>query len=92
MLINKYHDNGILRFESIPTNDKCGVPLVVRKRKERNKLTKDDIPFGLKLFSVFCVTRCLHTALGMRRFSRLEYGAKQHQPLLPYLLIRTLGI
>ncbi|MCK4643850.1 hypothetical protein KAU32_09505 [bacterium] len=25
-------------------------PFVVHKRRERNKLTKDDIPFGLKLF------------------------------------------
>ncbi|MCK5598550.1 hypothetical protein KAI78_02910 [bacterium] len=46
----------MLRFESISTNDECGVPLVVHKRKERKKLTKADIPFGLKLFS--CLLRC----------------------------------
>ncbi|MCK4643341.1 hypothetical protein KAU32_06865 [bacterium] len=40
----------MLRFESIPTNNECGVPFVVHKRRERNKLTKDEIPFGLKLF------------------------------------------
>ncbi|MCK4642696.1 hypothetical protein KAU32_03570 [bacterium] len=40
----------MLRFESIPTNNECGVPLVVRKRRERKKLTKDDIPSGLKFF------------------------------------------
>ncbi|MCK4643563.1 hypothetical protein KAU32_07990 [bacterium] len=45
----------MFRFESIPTNNKRGVPLVVRKRRERKKLTKDDIPFGLKLF--FCLLR-----------------------------------
>ncbi|MCK4642657.1 hypothetical protein KAU32_03375, partial [bacterium] len=32
------------------------VPFVVRKRRERKKLTKDDIPFGLRLF--FCLLRC----------------------------------
>ncbi|MCK5598248.1 hypothetical protein KAI78_01375 [bacterium] len=46
----------MFRFESIPTNDDCGVPFVVRKRRERKKLTKDDIPFGLKLF--FCLLCC----------------------------------
>ena len=55
-LFHKYHDNGMLRFESIPTNNECGVPSVVRKRKARKKLTKDEIPFGLKLF--FCLLRC----------------------------------
>ncbi|MCK5599853.1 hypothetical protein KAI78_09540 [bacterium] len=40
----------MLRFESIPTNNECGVPLVVRKRRERKKSTKDDIPSGLNLF------------------------------------------
>ncbi len=33
----------MFRFESIPTNNKRGVPFVVRKRRERKKLTKDDI-------------------------------------------------
>ncbi|MCK5600098.1 hypothetical protein KAI78_10785 [bacterium] len=46
----KSDDNGIFRFESIPTNNECGVPSVVRERRERKKLTKDDIPFGLGLF------------------------------------------
>ncbi len=40
----------MFRFESIPTNNECCVPLVVHKRRERKKLTKDWIPFGLKLF------------------------------------------
>ncbi|MCK4642707.1 hypothetical protein KAU32_03625 [bacterium] len=56
VLSHKYVDNGILRFESIPTNNECSVPFVVHKRRERNKLTKDDIPFGLRLF--FCLLRC----------------------------------
>ncbi|MCK4643581.1 hypothetical protein KAU32_08085 [bacterium] len=80
----------MLRFEAIPTNNEYGVPFVVRKRRERNKLTKDDIPFGLRSFSVFCVARCLHTAVGMRRSSRLEYLKKYHQPLFMYLWIRSL--
>ncbi|MCK4642546.1 hypothetical protein KAU32_02795 [bacterium] len=46
----------MLRFEVIPTNNECSVPFVVRKRRERKKLTKDEIPFGLKLF--FCLLRC----------------------------------
>ncbi|MCK5598117.1 hypothetical protein KAI78_00665 [bacterium] len=46
----------MFRFELIPMNNECGVPLVVRKRREKKKLTKDDIPFGLKLF--FCLLRC----------------------------------
>ncbi len=46
----------MFRFESIPTNNKRGVPFVVRKRRGRNELTKDDIPFGLKLF--FRLLRC----------------------------------
>ncbi len=46
----------MFRFESIPTNNERSVPLVVRKRRERKKLSKDDIPFGLKLFS--CLLRC----------------------------------
>ncbi|MCK4642377.1 hypothetical protein KAU32_01945 [bacterium] len=45
----------MFRFESIPTNNECGVPFVVRKRRERKKLTKDNIPFGLRLF--FCLQR-----------------------------------
>ncbi len=57
VLIHKYDDNGMFRFESISMNNECGVPFVVRKRRERNKLTKDDIPFGLKLF--FRLLRCL---------------------------------
>ncbi|MCK5599731.1 hypothetical protein KAI78_08925 [bacterium] len=40
----------MFRFESIPPNNKRGVPFVVRKRRERDKLTKDNIPFGLMLF------------------------------------------
>ncbi|MCK5599773.1 hypothetical protein KAI78_09135 [bacterium] len=80
----------MFRFESIPMNDECSVPFVVRKRRERKKLAKDDIPFGLMLFSVFCVARRLHTAGGMRRSSRLEYGLKQQQPLLTSLWIRAL--
>ncbi|MCK4642044.1 hypothetical protein KAU32_00265 [bacterium] len=40
----------MFRFESIPMNNECGVPLVVHKRSERKKFTKDDIPFGLRLF------------------------------------------
>ncbi len=46
----------MLGFEAIPTNSECSVPFVVRKRRERNKLTKDNIPFGLRLF--FCLLRC----------------------------------
>ncbi len=89
-LIHIYSDNGMFRFESIPTNNERGVPFVVRKRRERKKLAKDDIPFGLMLFSVFCVARRLHTSVGMRRSSRLEYGLKQQQPLLTSLWIRAL--
>ncbi|MCK4642284.1 hypothetical protein KAU32_01480 [bacterium] len=66
----------MFRFESIPTNNECGVPLVVHKRRERNKLTKDEIPFGPKLFSVFFVARYLHTAVGMRCSSRLKSVTK----------------
>ncbi len=55
-LIHKDGNNGMFRFESIPTNNECCVPFVVHKRRERNKLTKDDIPFGLKPF--FCLLRC----------------------------------
>ncbi len=47
----------MLRFELIPTNNERCVPSVVRERRERKKLTKDEIPFGLKLF--FCLLRCL---------------------------------
>ncbi|MCK4644045.1 hypothetical protein KAU32_10485 [bacterium] len=50
VLIHKYNDNGIFRFEPIPTNNERCVPSVVRKRRERKKLIKDDIPFGLVLF------------------------------------------
>ncbi len=46
----------MLGFEAIPTNDERGVPFVVRKRRERKKLTKDEIPFGLRLF--FRLLRC----------------------------------
>ncbi|MCK4642249.1 hypothetical protein KAU32_01305 [bacterium] len=46
----------MFRFESIQTNNEYSVPLVVRKRRVRNKLTKDEIPFGLKLF--FRLLRC----------------------------------
>ncbi|MCK5598407.1 hypothetical protein KAI78_02185 [bacterium] len=46
----------MLRFKSIPTYNERGVPFVVHKRRERNKLTKDGIPFGLKLF--FRLLRC----------------------------------
>ncbi|MCK5598989.1 hypothetical protein KAI78_05160 [bacterium] len=46
----------MFRFKSTPTNNECGVPLVVHKQRERKKLTKDDIPFGLKLF--FRLLRC----------------------------------
>ncbi|MCK4642756.1 hypothetical protein KAU32_03870 [bacterium] len=46
----------MFRFESIPTNNECGVPLVVHKRRERNELAKDVIPFGLRLF--FRLLRC----------------------------------
>ncbi|MCK4642049.1 hypothetical protein KAU32_00295 [bacterium] len=45
----------MFRFESIPTNNKRCVPSVVRERRERKRLTKDNIPFGLKLF--FCLLR-----------------------------------
>ena len=55
-LIHTYSDNGMFRFESIPTNNERCVPLVVHKRRERKKLIKDDIPFGLKLF--FRLLRC----------------------------------
>ncbi|MCK4642599.1 hypothetical protein KAU32_03065, partial [bacterium] len=37
VLIHKYDNNGMFRFESIPTNNKRGVPFVVRKRRERKK-------------------------------------------------------
>ncbi|MCK5598161.1 hypothetical protein KAI78_00885 [bacterium] len=47
----------MLGFKSISTNDERGVPFVVRKRREMKKLTKDEIPFGLKLF--FRLLRCL---------------------------------
>ncbi|MCK4642423.1 hypothetical protein KAU32_02175, partial [bacterium] len=50
VLINKYGDNGMFRFESIPTNNERAYPFVVRKRRERKELNKDIIPFGLKLF------------------------------------------
>ena len=56
VLFHKYHDNGMFRFEAIPKNNERGVPFVVRKRRERKKLTKDEIPFGLRLF--FCLLRC----------------------------------
>ncbi|MCK5599548.1 hypothetical protein KAI78_07965 [bacterium] len=56
MLFYNDIDPGIFSFESIPMNDECGVPLVVRERRERKKLTKDDIPFGQMLF--FCLRRC----------------------------------
>ncbi|MCK5600099.1 hypothetical protein KAI78_10790 [bacterium] len=46
----------MFRFELIPTNNERSVPSVVRERRERKKLTKDDIPFGLKLSS--CLLRC----------------------------------
>ncbi|MCK5598416.1 hypothetical protein KAI78_02230 [bacterium] len=46
----------MFRFESISTNNEGGVPLVVHKRRERKKFTKDDIPFGLMFF--FCLLRC----------------------------------
>ncbi|MCK4643480.1 hypothetical protein KAU32_07565, partial [bacterium] len=59
VLIHKYSNNGILRFDLIPTNNKRGVPFAVHKRRERKKLTKADIPLGLKLFSVFCVAGAL---------------------------------
>ena len=39
-MIRKYDDNGMFRFESIPTNNDRGVPLVVRERRMRKKLTK----------------------------------------------------
>ena len=52
-MIRKYDDNGMFRFESIPTNNERGVPLVVRERRMRKKLTKDDIPLGLIPF--FCL-------------------------------------
>ena len=55
-MIHEYDYNGMFRFESIPTNNERSVPVVVRKRRERNKLTKDDIPFGLMLF--FHLLRC----------------------------------
>ncbi|MCK5600006.1 hypothetical protein KAI78_10305 [bacterium] len=43
------------------------------------------LPFGLKLF--LCLLRCssLTDPQGMQRSSRLEYGAKEHQPLKSYL-------
>ncbi len=49
----------------------------ISEERERKKLTKDDIPFGLKLF--FCLLRCsfLTYRSGMRRSSRLEYGVKK---------------
>ncbi|MCK4643604.1 hypothetical protein KAU32_08205 [bacterium] len=52
----KSDDNGMFRLEAIPTNNECSVPSVVRERRERKKLTKDEIPSGLKLFS--CLLRC----------------------------------
>ncbi len=60
----KYDNNGIFRFELISTSNERNVPSVVRKRRERKKLTKYDIPFGLKFF------------FRLLRSSRLEYGAK----------------
>ncbi|MCK5598734.1 hypothetical protein KAI78_03840 [bacterium] len=51
----KYDDNGIYEFEAIPTNNERSVPSVVRERRMRKKLTKYDIPSGLKLF--FCLQR-----------------------------------
>ncbi|MCK5600118.1 hypothetical protein KAI78_10885 [bacterium] len=41
----------MFRFESNPTNNERGVPFMVRKRRERKKFTKDNIPFGLRFFS-----------------------------------------
>ncbi|MCK4642112.1 hypothetical protein KAU32_00615 [bacterium] len=46
----------MFRFELIPTNNERGVPFVVRERRVRKKLLKDDIPSGLKLFP--CLLRC----------------------------------
>ncbi len=83
VLIQNYLDNGMFRFESIPTNNKCGVPSVVHKRRERRKLTKDDYSLRAEaLFLSSALLGCLHTAVGMRHSSRLEYGAKLCQPLL----------
>ncbi|MCK5598648.1 hypothetical protein KAI78_03405 [bacterium] len=62
----------MFRFESSPTNNKRSVPFVVRKRRERKKLTKDNIPFGLGSFSVFFRCSLLTYRMGMRRSSRLE--------------------
>ncbi len=59
VLIHKYGDNGMFKFESVPTSDEHSVPLVVRKRRERKKLTKDNIPFGLKLFFYLLVCSLL---------------------------------
>ncbi|MCK4644132.1 hypothetical protein KAU32_10935, partial [bacterium] len=46
----KSADNGMFRFEAIPTNNEHSVPSVVRERRMRKKLTKDDILSGLNLF------------------------------------------
>ena len=45
-LIHKYINNGIIRFEAISMNNERSVPSVVRERRMRKKLTKDDIPLS----------------------------------------------
>ena len=60
----------------------------VNEERGRN-WPKMTFPSGWNSFSVFSVPRPLHTAAGMHRSSCLEYGAKQLQPLLSYLWIRT---
>ena len=83
VLFHIYHINGMFRFESIPTNNKRSVPFVVRKRRERKKLTKDDIPFELKLF--FCLLRCKCSDLksadnGMFRFEAIPTNNEHSVP------------
>ncbi len=84
-LIYKYNDNGMFRFESIPTNNERGVPFAVRKRRWRKKLIKDDIPFGLKLF--FCLLRYKCSDLkyadnGMFRFEAIPTNNECCVPLV----------
>ncbi len=85
VLFHNYDDNEMFRFESIPMNEECSVPFAVHKRRERKKLAKEDIPFGLKLFSVFCVASALfhkYDDNGMLRFESIQTNDKRGVPFV----------
>ncbi|MCK5598926.1 hypothetical protein KAI78_04840 [bacterium] len=65
----------MFRFEAIPTNNERCVPFVVRKRRERKKLTKDDMPFGLKLFFGLFIPQWV---FGVHCASHAEYNSFSH--------------